>query len=137
VVARRASVLLVVAWGLSACGASSSGNPIEGIGAVAIAADRAAKEEGEDVLAWNVEVDTAVVRWRECSEETVCTRAVRAARVGDLRGIATVGFAKVEGADGQPQTVEVKRLRFGPPPPNRPTGATEGLARMREAAPGP
>jgi hypothetical protein len=40
-------------------------------------------------------------------------------------------------ADGGTKTVDVKRLAFGPLPPNRPRSATESRARMNEAAPSP
>jgi hypothetical protein len=129
-------LLVAGGLGLSACGAASSANPIEGIGAVAIAADRAMTEKGEEALGWSVGLDTQFVRWRECTGETECTETGRSRLVGDLKGVSTIGVATVE-IDGLIRTVQVKRLRFGPPAPNRPTDATESRARMVEAAPGP
>jgi hypothetical protein len=129
-------LLVAAGLGLSACGAAATGNPIEGIGAAAIAADRAMTEKGEEALGWSVELDTQFVRWRECTSETDCTETGRSGLVGDLKGVSTIGLATVE-IDGLSRTVQVKRLRFGPPAPNRPTAATESRARMVEAAPGP
>jgi hypothetical protein len=56
---------------------------------------------------------------------------------GELEGIDVLGSTTVAMADGQSKTVEVKRLHFGPPPPNRPTLATEVRARMDQAVPEP
>jgi hypothetical protein len=56
---------------------------------------------------------------------------------GDLEGIDVLGSTTVATGDGQSKTVDVKRLHFGPPPPNRPTLATEVRARMDQAVPEP
>jgi hypothetical protein len=133
---RRGSVLLCA---ITACGGgTSSGNPIEAVAAVGIAADRAHSEKGDVALGWNVEVDgvSQFVRWRECTTPSDCRPTTHERPLASLEGIERIGETTVTN-DGQTVTVQVKRLRFGPPPANRPTLATEQQVRMNEAVPGP
>jgi len=104
----------------------------EAVGAVAITADRALTDRGEVALGWSVERDEVahLVRWRECSSATECS-AVTHERSGDLDAIDVLGSTTVQMPDGQSKIVEVKRLHFAPPPPNRPTYGTECRANGR------
>lgn len=115
--------VLFFAGGLSGCAA-----PI----AVAITADRALTERGDVALGWSVEPDEVahVVRWRECRSATECN-AVTHERSGDLEAIDALGTTTVQMPDGPSTIVEVKRLHFAPPPPNRPTYETECRANGR------
>ena len=108
-------------------------------GAAAIAVDRAGTDCGEVRFGWSVEQDGAaqVVRWRDCASETECTTTTHERSSGELQAVDTVGVATVTLSDGRSKSVDVKRLTFGPLPPNRPTAATEVRARMNEAAPSP
>jgi hypothetical protein len=125
---------------ITACGGgTSSGNPIEAVAAVGIAADRAHSEKGDVALGWNVEVDDVgqFVRWRECTTASDCRPTTHERPLASLEGIERVGETTVETSNGQTATVQVKRLRFAPPPANRPTLTTEQQARMNEATPSP
>ena len=116
------TVSLLVGW-LSGCVA-----PV----AVAITADRALTEGPDVALGWSVERDEVahVVRWRECSSATECS-AVTHEHSGDLEAIDVLGTTAVQMPDGQSKIVEVKRLHFPPPPPNRPTYEIECRANGR------
>jgi hypothetical protein len=107
--------------------------------AAAITADRVATEHGEDVFGWDVARDETaqVVRWRECGSPTQCATTLHERSSETLRTIVPTGTTTLVEINGLSRSVEVSRLSFGPPPPNRPTTSTEIRARMLEAAPDP